>query len=110
MRMKRGILFDLDGTLWDSSSQVVASWNETLEHQSDVSRRITIEDMQGFMGLPMDEIGRRCFKDQGLTEERIREIMHACEEEENEYIRQHGGVLFPHLEEVLEDLSKDYFL
>ena len=58
MRMKRGILFDLDGTLWDSSSQVVASWNETLEHQPDVSRRITIEDMESLinqlysLGLP----------------------------------------------------------
>lgn len=108
--MKQGILFDLDGTLWDSSRQVVESWNETLKRQPDIHRQITIEDMQGFMGLPMDEIGRRCFQGQGLTDERIVEIMRSCEQEENEYIRLHGGVLFPHLEEVLQDLSKDYFL
>lgn len=108
--MKQGILFDLDGTLWDSSRQVVESWNETLKRQPDIHRQITIEDMQGFMGLPMDEIGRRCFQGQGLTDERIVEIMRNCEQEENEYIRLHGGVLFPHLEEVLQDLSKDYFL
>lgn len=108
--MKQGILFDLDGTLWDSSRQVVESWNEVLAKQPDVNRRITIEDMQGFMGLPMDEIGRRCFQGQGLSEERIREIMRACEGYENEYIRHHGGVLFPYLEEVLQELSKDYCL
>ena len=27
-----------------------------------------------------------------------------------EYLRQRGGILFPHLKEVLEQLSKDYFL
>lgn len=108
--MKQGILFDLDGTLWDSSRQVVESWNETLRRQPDVHRQITIEDMQGFMGLPMDEIGRRCFQNQGLSEMRIQEIMKICEQEENDYIRRHGGVLFPDLEEVLQDLSKDYVL
>lgn len=108
--MKQGILFDLDGTLWDSSRQVVEAWNEVLAQQTDVERRITIEDMQGFMGLPMDEIGRRCFQGQGLTETRIWEIMKACEDYENEYICHHGGVLFPYLEEVLQDLSRDFFL
>lgn len=108
--MKQGILFDLDGTLWDSSEQVVASWNEVLAKQPDVERRVTGKDMQGFMGLPMDEIGRRCFQGQGISEERIREIMKACETYENEYIRHHGGTLFPQLEAVLEELSKDYIL
>lgn len=108
--MKQGILFDLDGTLWDSSKQVVEAWNEILAKQPDVKRRITVEDMQGFMGLPMDEIGRRCFQGQGVSDERVREIMEACESYENEYILHHGGTLFPHLEEVLEELSKDYFL
>lgn len=108
--MKQGILFDLDGTLWDSSRQVVESWNVILEQQPDVKRRVTMEDMQGFMGLPMDEIGRRCFQGEGLSEERIRKVMKACEEYENEYLQQRGGILFPHLKEVLEQLSKDYFL
>ena len=91
--MRQGILFDLDGTLWDSSRQVVESWNVVLEQQPDVRRRVTMKDIQGFMGLPMDEIGRRCFRDEGLSEERIREVMKACEEYENEYLRQKGGVL-----------------
>lgn len=26
--MKQGILFDLDGTLWDSSEEVAISWSE----------------------------------------------------------------------------------
>lgn len=108
--MRQGILFDLDGTLWDSGEAVVASWNEILEQMPDVNRHLTIEDMHSYMGLPMDEIGRRCFAGQGLTKERIAEIMKACELHENDYILEHGGVLFPHLETVLQDISKDYFL
>lgn len=108
--MKHGVLFDLDGTLWDSGEAVVASWNEVLEQIPDVNRHLTIEDMHSYMGLPMDEIGRRCFAGQGLTQERIIEIMRTCELHENDYIIEHGGVLYPQLEQVLQDLSKDYFL
>lgn len=103
-------MFDLDGTLWDSGRQVVEAWNEVLAKQPDVERKITLEDIHGFMGLPMDEIGKRCFQGQNLSETRVREIMKACEEYENEYIRHHGGRLYPDLEEVLKELSRRYFL
>lgn len=107
--MKRGILFDLDGTLWDSGRQVAESWNEVLMRQPDVNHRVlTTEDIHSVMGLPMDEIGRRCFA--GLPEERVKELLKACELHENEYIRQHGGCLFHGLEQVLEALKTDYVL
>lgn len=107
---KQGILFDLDGTLWDSAQGVVDSWNVVLERFPDVDKVMTVEDIHGCMGLPMDEIGRKRFGGMGLSEERITEIMIACEEYENEYLTEHGGVLYPHLEDVLQILSKDYFL
>lgn len=108
--MKKGILFDLDGTLWDSSVQVAESWDIFMRQLPDVPRRVTTEDMQGWMGLQMDEIGRRCFAGYEISEERCREIVHACGEFENEYLLEKGGVLYPHLEGVLKDLSQDYFL
>ena len=33
--MKKGILFDLDGTLWDSSEGVAASWEKSLDEHFD---------------------------------------------------------------------------
>ena len=31
--MKQGIIFDMDGTLWDSTVGVAESWNEILKQE-----------------------------------------------------------------------------
>lgn len=54
--MKKGILFDLDGTLWDSSKEVAISWTEALKKHSDIKMEITTEMIQGVMGKSMTEI------------------------------------------------------
>ena len=38
------------------------------------------------------------------------ELMELCTDHENEYLREHGGVLMPKLVETLEVLSQKYFL
>ena len=57
--MKQGIVFDLDGTLWDSSQEVVSSWNEVLKNYQKGRYLITLEQMKGVMGLPMLELGKK---------------------------------------------------
>lgn len=46
----KGIIFDLDGTLWDASAQVLPAWNSVLKRHSEFDKQITIDDMRGFMG------------------------------------------------------------
>jgi phosphoglycolate phosphatase len=106
--MKKGIIFDLDGTLWDSAQAVVDSWNVVIDSLPDFCKRITVEDMESLMGKTMDDIAYTYFDT--VSRERALEILQACMDYENEYLEQVGGILYPHLEEVLEDLSKDYFL
>ena len=36
--MYHTILFDLDGTLWDSTDTVARAWNRILEQETDLSR------------------------------------------------------------------------
>ena len=51
------IIFDLDGTLWDSSENVAASWDETVRGLNNPllrNVRITGEDIRGVMGMTMD--------------------------------------------------------
>ena len=106
--MKQGILFDLDGTLWDSAQAVVDSWNEIIETLPDFHKLITNEDMCQLMGKTMDDIAYTYFNT--VSKERALEILQVCMDHENDYIEQHGGVLFPGLEDVLKELSEKYDL
>jgi phosphoglycolate phosphatase len=106
--MKKGILFDLDGTLWDSSKEVADSWMEALTMLPDVNVRITTKDIQAVMGLTMDEIARRLFP--GESPQRQMELLEHCVTIENQYIERHGGHLFEGLEVTLRQLKAEYNL
>lgn len=104
----KAVLFDLDGTLWDSSEVVAASWNEvteSLEHPFPV----TIEDMKKTMGLTMDKIATTLFSPY-LKKEDIPLLQKRCEEAENRYLRSHPGSLFDAVPETLALLSQEYAL
>lgn len=106
--MKKGILFDVDGTLWDSAPQVTEAWNDILASCPDAGRTITVEDMYQYMGRPMDEISRMMLPH--LEEKRRWEIMERCMEYENEYLLTHPGVLYPGVREALCRLAGEYEL
>lgn len=69
--MNKGILFDVDGTLWDSAAQVAESWNEVLERYPHLGVRITAQDMYDNMGKTMMDIGKTLFPRRKLTEDLI---------------------------------------
>lgn len=104
----QAIIFDLDGTLWDASAQVVEAWNHALARQPDVHRQITVEEMQGLMGKIMTDIFAAVLP--GLSTERQVQIAEECCREEDEYLLRRGAVLFPNVPETLKTLSRDYRL
>lgn len=105
--MKKGIIFDMDGTLWDSAENVAASWTKVLEG-SAYQREITKEDMYRVMGKTMDLIADELFFD--VPQEIRYELLERCAVYENEYLRQHGGILYPNLRKTMEQLKQDYEL
>ena len=105
---RKAIIFDLDGTLWDSAQAVVDSWNEKIQFFPDIDYYITMEQMYGYMGKTMEEIGLAFFNT--VSKERAMELLKICMDYENLYIEEHGGILFEGLEETLAALKKEYFL
>ena len=41
--MKQGIIFDMDGTLWDSTVGVAESWNEILKQEKVNRTPLTVK-------------------------------------------------------------------
>ena len=103
---KTGIIFDMDGTLWDSAANVARSWTDVVQAQYGMDRVITTRDIQSIMGKTMVEIADAIFPQE--DPQRRMEILKACCEEENAYLSIHGGVLYPELEETLKILSARY--
>lgn len=103
-----GIIFDLDGTLWDASKQVVPAWNRVLDLYPQLEKHITETDMRGFMGKTLDTIARLMFPNMDENE-RIK-ILKECCQGEQVYLREHGGTLYPNLEKTLMLLQDKYKL
>ncbi len=108
MEKKIGIIFDMDGTLWDSAEGVVAAWNEMIAKHYEPDKTITVEAMQSVMGMTMDKLAAVLFPD--LEEKRRMELLQICGEYENTYLRRNGGVLYPDLEATLKNLQEKYHL
>lgn len=103
------IIFDLDGTMWDAVDAICMTWNQVVAEHPECGRgRITMEEMSGCLGLPMTEIAQRLFPQSTPVQQQA--LMDACCVIENEYLSEHGGKLYPKLEETLMELKKDYKL
>lgn len=103
--MKKGIIFDMDGTIWDSSENVARSWDIKVKEFGYVNESVTQDDIKGVMGKTMDVIADLLFPYTKEGEER-NALRAACEGYENEYLRENGGLLYPEVIETLEKLRE----
>ncbi len=99
--MKKGVIFDMDGTLWDSTEIVAKSWTDAVRQCGIADKTITPDDMRSVMGLTMDKIAAILFSDI----ENQTKLLDYCYKVENEYIIKFGGVLYPDLEETWSKLK-----
>ena len=50
--MVSGIIFDMDGTIWNTEKEVCLAWNKVLADAGH-PKRVTGDELAGYMGLPM---------------------------------------------------------
>ncbi len=106
--MKTGIIFDLDGTLWDTSDEVRTSWNQALRNIDGIDKQLDKEEMDSYFGKLLEEIFDLMLPDTPM-ELKLKAMKSCCEVEEA-YLREHGGNLYPDLEVTLRQLKKDFDL
>lgn len=105
---KNGILFDLDGTLWDSCVAIMPSWQRVMEAHNIKRPPITQEEMNSYMGKTVEQIAPLMLPEVSL-EEAINIMKEGCVEELEE-LRQNGAALYEGIIETLKELSKDFNL
>ncbi|MGP9040416.1 HAD family hydrolase [Cytobacillus kochii] len=106
--MVDSLIFDLDGTLWDSRKTVADSWNIVIRKDAEVKKELTVADLKATMGLRMHEIMERLFP--YLSKEKRESLLEELSKEELGHIRDYGGTLYPKVEETLSELAKTYQL
>ena len=99
------LLFDLDGTLWDSAPAVAEAWNEVFQRECPGLKPLTVDDIHGVMGMTMKEISLALYQD--IVIPRREEIFDICCRYEVEYLYTHCGTLYPDFRAAMESLKAE---
>ncbi|MBQ8300328.1 MAG: HAD family hydrolase [Clostridia bacterium] len=102
------IIFDLDGTLWDSTGCACDIWNRVLDKHKDIDFRMTQNMTEQLMGKTMEQIGEILFPD--VSNEVRSNIVNEFGDEEVKYLCENGATLYDGLEETISLLSRNYKL
>ena len=100
------IIFDLDGTFWDTCGSCAIAWNTVLKRNKIDFREITYDDIRAVCGESHEDCIRMTFK--GLSEEQIQILIDETMTEDNVAVNKHGGHIYDGVKEGLKLLSQKY--
>ncbi|HHT39579.1 MAG: HAD-IA family hydrolase [Acholeplasmataceae bacterium] len=104
--MKKLIIFDLDGTLLDTLTDITNSVNDTLKHYGKSLR--TEEEIKYLLGFGPQHLIEKSF-DKSFSEEEFKEVYKFYDERyalnQNIFTKPYSGII-----ELLNILKKDYLL
>ena len=103
-----GLIFDLDGTLWDASTSCAMAWNSALKKTNIENIEVTEEMVSGFSGKLLETIFAENF--QFVSPEKLNELAIVYEKEEAVFMKMLGGDLYPGIKEEVPHLAKTFGL
>ena len=102
------IIFDVDGTLWDSTEIVARSWSDYLQTEEHMDRTLTAKLLSSMFGQPLPDIARQLFPD--VPEEEQLRLIDGCCQAEHRALLKECAPLYEDLEKALALLSAKYSL
>ena len=103
------LIFDIDGTLWDSRALVAEGYNIQLRREGLEHLCVTAEDFLPLFGKIMTEIADVIFAE--LPPERRYPLMERCMDTENRYLHENPCQIgYPGVREMMAQLAKSHRL
>jgi len=100
------VVFDLDGTLWDTCPACAVGWNSVRRRHGIAFRDVTADDVRSVAGRSHDACIREVF--QGVAEAELRILIDETQAEDIQMIAELGGQLYPGVAAELGRLASHY--
>lgn len=105
---KNAVIFDLDGTLWNSCSAILPAWQKVIDAYGIVRPPLSLDELGSYMGKTVEQIAEAMLPMLN-TDEAVKIMLEGCSEERNE-LRKSGAELYENVLDVLYKLSENYSL
>ncbi|QXV67314.1 HAD family hydrolase [Mucilaginibacter sp. 21P] len=103
------IIFDLDGTLWDSTETISRAWQTALDQAPFMAGEVmSRERVKSITGMTYDAIFQKLFP--SLSVEQRSQVQQLCSVAELDILHKQGGELYPNLADTLTYLGQFYKL
>lgn len=100
------IIFDVDGTIWDSRDTVVTAWNAVMERVYPEKGAFPKEFLTGLFGKTMEDIAAALFPE--LEGKARDEMAERCFQYENELLNEMPGTVYDGVKETMIRLAKEF--
>ena len=100
------IIFDVDGTLWDSTESVAQSWTAYLREKEHMDITLTSARLMTLFGQTLSDIARQIFPD--CSEAEQLRLIDGCCQAEHEALLKKCAPLYEDLEKMLQIMYKKY--
>ena len=100
-----GIIFDIDGTLWNSTPVVAKAWTSFLKNEEGIDITVTAEQLTHLFGQLLPDIAKQIFPERPESEQ-LRLIDKCCQREHEAIHATPENLLYPNIPDVFRELSE----